>query len=43
MQGGFHGDPVSGNQLKDTLHLSKVLGERRDGEQGSEEPQNLQS
>ena len=42
-QGGFHGDPVSGNQPKDTLRLSKVLGERRDREQGGEEPQNPQS
>ena len=41
-QGGFRGDPVSGNQPKDTLYLSKVLGERKDHEQGSEEPPNSQ-
>ena len=37
-QGGFHGDPVSGNQPKVTLHLSNVLGERRHHKQGREEP-----
>lgn len=36
-QGRFHGDPVSGNQPKVTLHLANVLGERRDYEQGREE------
>ena len=37
-QGGFHGDPMSGNQPKVTLHLSNVLGERRDHKQEREEP-----